>query len=132
MGMGGAADSSGLHNPGVIRRGRQQNRSGPYDRRGPRYPGGAGGAPSGGSGRLSPRGMFGAGGRLPPSAAPYNIPAGHPAAAAMAAGFGPMRWDGGAGGAQAMGPKEAVQGRSLKSYEDLDAVGGSGGGELNY
>lgn len=41
------------------------------------------------------------------------------------------RWDSG-GGQQAMGPKEAVQGRSLKSYEDLDAVGGSGGGELNY
>lgn len=29
-------------------------------------------------------------------------------------------------------PREAVQGRSLKSYEDLDAVGGAGGGELNY
>ena len=40
------------------------------------------------------------------------------------------RWDN--GGQQAMGPKEAVQGRSLKSYEDLDAVSGDGGGELNY
>jgi uncharacterized C2H2 Zn-finger protein len=40
------------------------------------------------------------------------------------------RWgDGMAGGA--MGPKEAVQGRSLKSYEDLDAAGNAGG-ELNY
>lgn len=39
--------------------------------------------------------------------------------------------DGAAGGA-AIGPSEAVQGRSLKSYEDLDAVAGSGGGELNY
>jgi hypothetical protein len=131
MGMGGpAGDPSGMHSPGVIRRGRQPNRAGPYDRRGPgaRYPDRTG-MPPGGNGS-----MFGAaGGRPLPGAAAYNIPAGHPAAAAaMAAGFGgPMRWDG-ATGAQAMPPKEAVQGRSLKSYEDLDAVGGSGGGELNY
>jgi uncharacterized C2H2 Zn-finger protein len=32
----------------------------------------------------------------------------------------------------APGPREAVAGRSLKSYEDLDAVAGNGGGELNY
>ena len=32
----------------------------------------------------------------------------------------------------APGPREAIAGRSLKSYEDLDAVGGGGGGELNY
>jgi hypothetical protein len=31
-----------------------------------------------------------------------------------------------------VGPREAVQGRSLKSYEDLDAVAGGGNGELNY
>jgi hypothetical protein len=31
-----------------------------------------------------------------------------------------------------VGPREAVQGRSLKSYEDLDAVAGGGSGELNY
>ena len=36
------------------------------------------------------------------------------------------------GDGSAVGPKEAVQGRSLKSYEDLDAVGGAQGGELNY
>ncbi len=36
------------------------------------------------------------------------------------------------GGAATVGPREAVQGRSLKSYEDLDAVGASGNGELNY
>lgn len=44
------------------------------------------------------------------------------------------RWgDGAAGGAGgAVGPREAVQGRSLKSYEDLDAVAGGAGGELNY
>ena len=49
------------------------------------------------------------------------------------------KWGDGAG-AQAMGPKEAVQGRTLKRYDDLDAVdggasGGAGGGpapELNY
>ena len=48
------------------------------------------------------------------------------------AGAGGMRgrWNDGAGGA--VGPKEAVQGRSLKSYEDLDAVGGGAGGELDY
>lgn len=36
------------------------------------------------------------------------------------------------GGAATVGPREAVQGRSLRSYEDLDAVGASGNGELNY
>jgi hypothetical protein len=30
------------------------------------------------------------------------------------------------------GPVQSTQGRSIKSYEDLDAVGGGGGGELNY
>ncbi|KAH8736953.1 hypothetical protein BGZ61DRAFT_5838 [Ilyonectria robusta] len=44
---------------------------------------------------------------------------------------GGSRWGDGAGGA-AGGPREAVQGRSLKSYEDLDQVSGGGGGELNY
>ncbi|KAF2724945.1 hypothetical protein K431DRAFT_343419 [Polychaeton citri CBS 116435] len=36
------------------------------------------------------------------------------------------------GGALAMGPEEAVRGRSLRSYEDLDADKGGGTGELNY
>ncbi|KAK8924776.1 hypothetical protein H634G_05970 [Metarhizium anisopliae BRIP 53293] len=44
---------------------------------------------------------------------------------------GGSRWGDGAGGA-AGGPREAVQGRSLKSYEDLDHVSGGGGSELNY
>ncbi|RCI15494.1 hypothetical protein L249_3391 [Ophiocordyceps polyrhachis-furcata BCC 54312] len=45
---------------------------------------------------------------------------------------GGSRWGDGAGGATG-GPREAVQGRSLKSYEDLDqATSGGGGGELNY
>ncbi|KAH8820352.1 putative zinc finger protein [Xylogone sp. PMI_703] len=42
------------------------------------------------------------------------------------------RWGDGANGGAAVGPREAVQGRSLKSYEDLDAVSGGGSGELNY
>lgn len=79
-----------------------------------------------GAGRLFPsRSMFGR--------VSMPIPAGHPATALMGAGAAGMpggRWD--ASAQQAMGPKEAVQGRSLKSYEDLDAVGGAGGGELNY
>jgi hypothetical protein len=31
-----------------------------------------------------------------------------------------------------VGPREAVQGRTLRSYEDLDAVSGAGNGELDY
>lgn len=44
---------------------------------------------------------------------------------------GGSRWGDGAGAGTA-GPREAVQGRSLKSYEDLDHVAGGGSGELNY
>jgi len=40
------------------------------------------------------------------------------------------KWgDGAGGGMNAMGPREAVQGRSIKSYEDLDAQPGGGGGQ---
>jgi hypothetical protein len=42
------------------------------------------------------------------------------------------RWGDGAAGIAAVGPPQAVQGRSIKSYEDLDAVAGAGSGELNY
>lgn len=46
---------------------------------------------------------------------------------------GPVsRWGDGAAGGAAMGPREAVQGRTIKSYEDLDQVSGGGSGELNY
>ena len=38
----------------------------------------------------------------------------------------------GEGGAATVGPREAVQGRSLKSYEDLDAAEGNANGELDY
>ena len=105
-------EGDGMHQPGPMRRGAgrfQTNRSGPYDRRQPRY--------GNSNGRLSPqRGGFNGmgtmqmGGRM---------------------GGGGGKWGDGAG-AQTVGPREAVQGRSLKSYEDLDAVTGAGGGELNY
>lgn len=82
------------------------NRSGPYDRRNnnPRW-GADGGAM-----------MMGRGGRGGPGS--YN------------AGGG--RWGDGAGGGAAVGPREAIAGRTIKSYEDLDQVSGGGGGELNY
>jgi len=41
-------------------------------------------------------------------------------------GAGPRFGDGGPG------PVQSTQGRSIKSYEDLDAVGTGGNGELNY
>ena len=100
------------HHPGPIRRGGGRfngtTRPGPYDRRqgsSHRY---------GNNGRLTPPGARnGAGGGM------------------RNASIGAGKWGDGAG-AQTVGPKEAVQGRSIKSYEDLDAVAGSGGGELNY
>ena len=86
--------------------GRYNSRAGPYDRRGgapgQRYDGGMG---AGGM-------VGGRGGRGGPA--------------------GSSRWGDGAAGGAAMGPREAVQGRSLKSYEDLDQVSGGGSGELNY
>lgn len=110
----GAAAASGWppgdsRGAGPIRRGggrqyQTNTRPGPYDRRPSdrRFPGD--------SGRLSP----------PPGARRGG----------MASGSG--RWGDGAAGGAAVGPREAVQGRSLKSYEDLDAVAGGGSGELNY
>ncbi|KAK2812066.1 hypothetical protein FQN50_001777 [Emmonsiellopsis sp. PD_5] len=127
-----SGDPSALHNPGVVRRGNRYggNRMGPYDRRGSRF--GSGGPGVGSNGRLSPVRMGG----LPPNTGAAYIPPGHPAAlaAGIPGGFVPGggRWGDAGGSSQAMGPKEAVQGRSLKSYEDLDAVGGAGSGELNY
>jgi hypothetical protein len=78
-------------------------------------------------------GMFGANDRLPTNAGASYMPPGYAAAAAglPGAGFFPDAMASG-GSRQAVGPREAVQGRSLKSYEDLDAVGGAGSGELNY
>lgn len=121
-------DPAGLHQPGVMRKGggRYNNRSGPYDRRGNRH--------GSRSGRLSPvRGMpnmYGFGGPLSNTAA--YIPAGHPAASMVAANSFPDAMVSGNSLQDAAPPREAVQGRSLKSYEDLDAVDGAGEGELNY
>lgn len=75
----------------------QNNRFGPYDRRG--------GGRQNSSGRLSPR-----------------------SAGIVPGGFG----GDGAAGTRGIGPTEATAGRTVKSYQDLDAVGGGGGGELNY
>jgi hypothetical protein len=129
-----SGDPPTLHQPGVMRRGggRYAGRSAPYDRRGSRHNATTN---SMANGRLSPvRGMssmFGPGGRLPPNAGSGYIPPGHPPAGFISAGSFPDAM-GQTAAQQAMGPREAVQGRSLKSYEDLDAVGGSAGGELNY
>jgi hypothetical protein len=94
------------HGPGPVRRTggqRYGTRPGPYDR--PKQDGrGGGGRWNGGNGNVGP-------GRLTP---PRN------AGGRQATGrFGE-------GGVANLGPKEAVQGRSLKSYEDLDAAGGGG------
>ncbi|KAB5580353.1 hypothetical protein GE09DRAFT_1167867 [Coniochaeta sp. 2T2.1] len=104
---GGAEDRGA----GPIRRGgamgggaRYNSRAGPYDRRGgPQAGRYDGGGGMGGGAR---------GGRGPPP--------------------GASRWGDGAAGGAAMGPREAVQGRTIKSYEDLDQVSGGGSGELNY
>lgn len=104
-GMQAMGEDGGLHQPGPMRRGgrMQNNRFGPYDRRGGR---------NSNAGRLSPRG-----------AGPMMMKAG------MGGGFG----GDGAQGARGIGPTEATAGRTMKSYQDLDAVGGGGaGGELNY
>ncbi|KAH8905410.1 hypothetical protein BR93DRAFT_787674 [Coniochaeta sp. PMI_546] len=105
----GGADDRGA---GPIRRGgamgggaRFNNRAGPYDRRG----GGPGQRYDANVGLGMGGGRGGRGG--PPGAS---------------------RWGDGAAGGAAMGPREAVQGRTIKSYEDLDQVSGGGSGELNY
>ncbi|KAF2675453.1 hypothetical protein BT63DRAFT_450441 [Microthyrium microscopicum] len=96
-------DRSGV---GPIRRGtgRFNNRNpGPYDR--PKQD------------SRNPRPYGGAGGRLsPPRGNPGNV---RPPPARFADGQGPSS-------------RESVQGRSLKSYEDLDAAGGGGTGALDY
>lgn len=109
--MGSMMNGDGMqHQTGPMRRGggRMNNmRSGPYDRRQqPRFAN---------DGRLDPL----SGGMVNPMAR-------------RGGGFGGAgKWGDGAG-AQTVGPKEAVQGRTLKKYDDLDAVDGGGGGELNY
>lgn len=135
-------DMSGMHNPGVVRKGpnRFNQRSGPYDRRGggrSGYMGGGGGGSGGGGGGggggfgASPMGGPGGMMRMPSGAGMGFV--------AQGGGGGGGKWGDGAGGSM---PREAVQGRSIKSYEDLDAqpsqsagtgvTGGSGGAELDY
>lgn len=103
------ADLAGVdrHEPGLMRRGGGRftnNRpSGPYDRQA----------------RDSRNMRWNGGGRLTPPRGGTGRVGGRPSFAD-------------AGGAATVGPREAVQGRSLKSYEDLDAVGTGGSGELNY
>lgn len=106
QGMNGGAGHSG----GPIRRGggRYGNRAGPYDR----------------NPRNTQRGFNNIGmmrGALPPGLNPGYI--------AQGGGGGGGKWgDGAGGGMNATGPREAVQGRSIKSYEDLDAQPNGGGG----
>ena len=108
MNNGMAAPGDELHQTGPMRRGggRFNNRQGPYDRS--RQP------PRFNDGRLAP--MMGNG---------------NPMGGRRGGGLGGAgKW--GDGGALTVGPREAVQGRTLKKYDDLDAVEGGGAGELNY
>ena len=134
----GAGDDRHPHHPGPMRRGGgggnyRNNRIGPYDRR-PRD--GRDMRWNGTSGNNNNNMMMG--GRMSPSriGGGAGSGGGPPGGRSGAGGFNNKWGDGGAGSAT-VGPREAVQGRSLKSYEDLDAaVGGSAGaagsGELNY
>ncbi|KAK5127144.1 hypothetical protein LTR85_008504 [Meristemomyces frigidus] len=107
------------------------------------------GYPGGGGGVGPMRNMGGArgsfsmnGGRMPGGPYVRNDGRGGPRGPPMMMGGGlqgrgPMGIGGAGGGvmeggAGAMGPREAVVGRQLRSYEDLDADNGAGTGELNY
>jgi hypothetical protein len=100
------------HTGGPIRRGnnnRYGNRPGPYDR----------------NQRGSNRGYNNMGGMLRGGLVPGLTPG----FIAQGGGGGGGKWgDGAGGGMNAMGPREATQGRSIKSYEDLDAAPSGGGG----
>ena len=100
-----AANGDETHQTGPMRRGggRFNNRQGPYDRRQqPRFNDGRLTPMVNGNPMMNRRGGFGGAGK----------------------------W--GDGGAQTVGPREAVVGRTIKKYDDLDAVEGGGAGELNY
>lgn len=125
--FGGVGDMGGMHNPGAVRRGGRfnnsnNNRSGPYDRNN------RGGMQRGYSGSS----MGGTGMRMPSGGTGMGM-----GFLAQGGGGGGGKWgDGAVGGS---GPREAVQGRSIKSYEDLDAQPSNGGGgtgaggaELDY
>ena len=74
--------------------------------------------------------MYGMGGPL--SNTTLYIPAGHPAAAIVAGGNFPDAIVSGNSMQDGAPPREAVQGRSLKSYKDLDTVNRASEDELNY
>ncbi|CAK7232449.1 hypothetical protein SBRCBS47491_008274 [Sporothrix bragantina] len=120
--------------PGPIRRGgggqRYNNRPGPYDRRPMRW------NPDGGITGGSPMHGGGGGGRGGRNGGNLSSlgpgPAGFPAPGGLGAGSTSGRWGDGAGGGAAVGPREAIQGRTIKSYDDLDQAGNGAGGELNY
>ena len=115
--------ADGQTHTGAIRRGggryNNNQRSGPYDRnnRGPggrhnnNMHGGPGGLPMRNPSMNSMGGMGG-----------MNM-----GYLAQGGGGGGGKWGDGAGG-MAMGPREATAGRSIKSYEDLDAQPGVNGG----
>ncbi|EXJ88586.1 hypothetical protein A1O1_05516 [Capronia coronata CBS 617.96] len=102
---------NGSHTGGPVRRGggRYGNRSGPYDR----------------NPRNNQRGYNNVGSMVRGSL----MPGLNPGFIAQGGGGGGGKWgDGAGGGMNAVGPREAVQGRSIKSYEDLDAQPNGGGG----
>ncbi|TDZ30081.1 Zinc finger protein [Colletotrichum spinosum] len=93
----------------------------------------AGGDDRGGSGPIRRKGMGGRGGGY--RSGPYDRrpnPRWDGGMSGRGRGGSGGKWGDGAAGGAAVGPREATQGRSLKSYEDLDHVAGGGGGELNY
>lgn len=97
-GMSNGDGANGGHNIGPVRRGggRFNNRNGPYDKNNRRGYGNMNNLMQSNAGRM---GFIAQGG-----------------------GGGGGKWGDGAGpAANAIGPKEAVQGRSIRSYEDLDA-----------
>lgn len=106
--------NGGMHGAGPVRRSgaRFNNRSGPYDR----------------NQRNVQRGYNNVAGLMRGGL----VPGMHSSFIAQGGGGGGGKWgDGAGGGMNAVGPREAVQGRSIKSYEDLDAQpngGGSGAG----
>ncbi len=81
------------------------------------------GMPNGGGNRMHPYGQYDQK-RRAPSFGGGGRPGGVPSFPGVVGGFGD--------GAFGPGPIDASQGRSLKNYEDLDAAGDKGTGELDY
>lgn len=115
-GMPGLPNPAGLdngnHHAGPVRRGggnnRFNNRTTPYDR----------------NGRNASRGYGNMNNMMRPGMPGVNM--GYIAQGGGGAGG---KWGDGAGGPMnAIGPREAVQGRSIRSYEDLDAAPATGNG----